>query len=322
MLCAGVAKLWVGGLEWMRPDTMKTYLSIYHNSSSAKPLSQALNRLIVKHDWLCTVIAIMTIFIECIFVPLTLFMPRQWRLCGFWAMVLMHIGIATTMSLTVGLAFLTVLPSYAYGFSSSYALLSFEHLCALLVGVGPSLACVVWKKSLLPEHWPSCPIALFMFNGGQASVLATHLMIGDTRIAMGSSLARSLEDKTGVSVVHHGALVDSLPAVDKRVGGHEVTVLHDAVLRVVGFTLLQDSLLQAIPPHTCTRPQDWDIRTFLNCLESWLETEQRMVERHTGHTLTKAYLVRIDVKRNVVLEVLMDAKNNTSNNNNDTEKYL
>ena len=251
----------------------------------------------------------MTLFIECVLVPLTLVVPYPWRLCGCWAMVLMHIGIATTMSLTVGLAFLTVLPSYAYGFSSSCSLASPEHLFAVLVGLGPSLVCVLWQKSLLPEHWPLCPIALFMFNGGQASVLATHLMTGHTRVVLGSSQAISgLEDIVGVSVVHHGALVDSLPADNKcqRERAQGVVVLHDAVLRVIGFTLLQDSLLQAIPPNAS--PQDWEIRSFLNCVESWLETEQRMVERHTGDLLSKAYFVRIDVKRNVVQEVLMDTK--------------
>ena len=241
---------------------MRTYLSIYYNSSSSKPLLKYISRFVMKHDWLCCCVSVITLLTECVFVPATLAMPHPWRLCGCWLMILLHIGIAICMSLNVGIAFLTVIPSYMYGFSSNADLLSLENACAVVIGLGPLLFSWLCRNSLLPEHWPLCPIALFMFNGEQASIIASKLMTGDTRIVMGTAEMSKIRDKSGMPVLHHGASVSAA----------ETQGFLDVVLRVIAFTLLQSSLHSAIPPNSDAN--DWSISNFLGRLELWLCNDQ------------------------------------------------
>jgi hypothetical protein len=139
VLSSGIAKLKVGGLAWMKPHTMRSYLGIYHASRSSPPLSKSLNRFIAKRDWATGAIGVGTILLECLAVPGTLLLPPIWRfLIGAGGMIGMHFGIATVMSGSVGVMFLTSPPSYIAGFG-----------CNAQIGTGPwfTAACL----GLLPR---------------------------------------------------------------------------------------------------------------------------------------------------------------------------
>ena len=69
----------------------------------------------------------------------------------------------------------------------------------------------------------------------------------------------------------------------------EQGVVHDSVLRVVGFTIVQGDLYDAAPE----RDGEWNISRFVQKLEEWLARERRVVEMRTGRPLVRAYFVRI-----------------------------
>ena len=81
--------------------------------------------------------------------------------------IVMHVGIAAAMSGLVGIAFFTSLPAYLTGFGCTCAVGSPEWLLAAAIGTAPTA-----NFALLPEHWPSSPISLFMWSGAQAEVCA------------------------------------------------------------------------------------------------------------------------------------------------------
>jgi hypothetical protein len=195
-------------------------------------------------------------------------------------MVAMHLGIALLMSLRVGLVFFTTLPTYLIGFRCASLPGSPEWLCAVCLGIGPSLAALLSQK-LLPDQWPSSSISLFMWSGAQADALARHLMTGDTRIVMctdaalaaaaarhrrrrgsrsgeadraggedvegddaegGKVKSGKLEEKiVGMAVLYHGG---GAPELDGGIAMAGEPQLHDAVLRVIGFTIVQGHLLK------------------------------------------------------------------------------
>lgn len=135
VLSCGIAKCMVGGPRaWVFGGTMRTYLEVYGQSTSSKPLVRGLNRLLARRA--STMIGASTLLLECVAVPLTLLLPGARFLLGappprprcmplsccqksarvrtgVWGMVGLHVGIALAMSLNVGLVFPTTLPTCA-----------------------------------------------------------------------------------------------------------------------------------------------------------------------------------------------------------------
>jgi hypothetical protein len=76
----------------------------------------------------------------------------------------MHIEITLGMSLQVGLAFLTSLPMYIYGFTCSAVYGTGPWTVAAAICLGPtSLSVTLLQQQtplLLPENWPLTPIKL------------------------------------------------------------------------------------------------------------------------------------------------------------------
>ena len=93
--------------------------------------------------------------------------------------------------------------------------------------------------------------------------------------------------------MHHGAVMRNDD--DATAKG----VVHDAVLRVIGFTIVQGDLYDVAPG----RDGEWNISNFVTELEGWLARERRVVEMQTGRPLLRAYFVRIADKK--VAEVLV-----------------
>jgi hypothetical protein len=81
-------------------------------------------------------------------------------------LIMMHIGIAVTMSTRVGLIFITSLPAYTIGFSCNAPVASGTWMVASVIGLVPSATAALCGRKL-PENWPSSPISLFMFSAPQ-----------------------------------------------------------------------------------------------------------------------------------------------------------
>ena len=313
IFASGAAKLCVGGFAWLKPQTMRVYLDCYYQSSKG-PLYPGFNRWLAARAWATSLIAVSTIAVECVFMPGTLFLPPAYRITGLIAMVGMHVGIALSLSAFVGIVFLTTLPSYIVGFSCAAPMGSAPWCLAAAVALLPSVCGLLGRlaagspRPLFAEDWPISPISLFMWNGEQAQILISHLMKGNTRVVLSpAGLWRG--DLVGSPVVHHG---DKFK--DNDDGGGVVVTAHDAVLRVIGFTLIQgQDLVGGVLAKRLDHNGDdgWDICAFLENLENFLgsgRVVQTTTGRGRGEPLLHAHYVRIkEDGSNTILEVLQSS---------------
>ena len=312
ILSSGVAKLQVGGREWLAPGTMGAYLGMFCESQRRPPLSRRLSRWTSAQPWALRAIAVGTLLLECGLVPATLLMPPfAGRAFGWVALVGMHVGIAVLMSLQVGLAFMTTLPCYVVGFCCEAPLGSGPWALALLLGLAPTA--VSWLRGApLPEDWPCSGLALFMFNGSQAARLGALFMTRDTRLVLRAD-AHDGESLIGRPVIHAGL-------ADLRLVATGRPVVHDAVLRTLGFTMLRNPevalplIRQAAELHAeqCAAARKPDHRApaqaaapelstaelafaaqLAMCTSTWLERCELLIEQRTGRPLCKANFVRV-----------------------------
>ena len=323
VFCTGMAKLRVGGvLPWMAPQTMKFYLTAYHDSRSplSRPFWPKWNRWACQRDWATRFMATATILLECILVPWTLFLSEPWQryYVGCLGMMFMHIGIFGIMSQQVGIVFATTLPTYIIGFQSPAGIGTTPWLWAVVVALTPTLHPWLGGQQqqpydMLPENWPSSPISLFMWSGDQAKWLAETLMTGQTRVVLGTA-DKTASNIVGRFVIHHGAVAPlrdnttaatnssssttsksaSITSTLKDTQQQGDPAVHDCVLRVIGFTILQDGLIQGIPKVGYDGKMYWDIEQFLKLLQHFLESKRRLFETQSGQPLVKAFFVRID----------------------------
>lgn len=303
VLSTGYAKIAIGGLtkygvpKWIHPDTMSNYLSGYRSARHRlnQPLFPKWNQYIADSNVCCSLLAFLTLMLECVVVPGTLLMEPSYRPIATFAMISMHIGIACVMSIKVGIVFITSIPAYVYGFSCTAAYASTSWQIAAAIGLGPTIMSILLLS--LPENWPLTPVSLFMWNGETAQRILNLFMTGDTRMVLATQRVASL-DILGLRVLHHGELPSS-----KEMETME-PLLHDAVLRVLGFTMVQGSipLVEAI---LALKGDVDNATTTLVCrVGAWLSLERRLVEVHTGEPLSHVYFVRIDQEGRVA-EVLI-----------------
>ncbi|CAB9506342.1 expressed unknown protein [Seminavis robusta] len=311
ILSTGLAKIVVGGQQWMLPSTMRFYLSAYYGAKMklSRPFLPSWNRWTCQRSWATSGIAVATILFECVVVPLTLFLPINTRHIGCTGMILMHIGIFLLMSKQVGIVFITTISTYIVGFQCSALIGTGPWWSAVLVSFLPNLICLGPFATMIPENWPLSAVSLFMWNGGQAKLLAETLMTGETRVVLATAEKSTPQSIVGLPVIHHGAVA---PRSGGTVGIHGTPrgadrAVHDSVLRVIGFTLLQENLLPVVPRATASIVEDpWDMQKFLVALQTFLQTKQRLFETQSGLPLQRAYYVQIGANGNVE-EVLLSA---------------
>lgn len=292
ILSCGVAKADVGGVAgWCHPSTMRTYLEIYGSSKSRSPLSRRLNRWVRERRWATAAIGVCTLGLECVLIPAALLAPPALRPLATWALVVMHVGIAVLMSVEVGFVFMTTITTYIVGFGCDAAAGSRPWLIAVGIGLLPTaLSCATGRS--LPEAWPCTSSALFMWNSSQAARIAAHFMTGDTRLVLATGREHNL---VGLKVVHHGLAQEA--ADDESAGAP--AVVHDAVLRILGFTLLHDVPgLRA--PLEASAGAALDVRAVAWAVRGWLVRERRLIERRSGQPLLQAAFVRVGEDGRVV----------------------
>ena len=276
VLSAGAAKVRVGGLGWCRGSTLRTYLKAYRESKSAltRPFSPALSSFVATY--LAAPAAVATLLLECVAAPAALFLAPPYRAHVTTALVLMHVGIFLAMSAQVGLAFVTALPVYVLGFCGG-PLDRGPRLLAALVGLGPTAWSLGAGRSI-PETWPLSPCALFMFDGPQADALAAKTMTGATRLVLAP---RDFDETTLVGATVCYAFKPRAPST--------AAVVHDAVLRTLGFTLCpSEEVLRLLSDPA------WDPAALVAATEAWLRRERTLAETTTGRKLARAFFVEVD----------------------------
>ena len=333
VLLSGYAKIASGGsslLQWTDSSTLETYLTCYRLARNKidRPLLPKLNKIISHSKTLTSCLAGAVLLLEVIVVPASLFMPSssssRSMVCN--ALIAMHIGIASIMSVKVGLAFLTTIPVYQFAFTCNVEIGSHPWFVAVLVGSGPTV--FTWLIMPIPENWPFTPVSLFMWDGTTAQVLLRLFMTEDTRMVLSTTKVAS-KGIIGLQVLHHGAVVESKERSISKVNygndddddglkrercsydddGHydNNNVVHDCVMKTIGFTLIQggEPMLEAIAAlkHNpkITGPA---VQTFVHRTWASLTLDRRFIEAHTGDDLSHVFLVRID-DNNRVSSIIM-----------------
>uniref|UniRef100_A0A7S1BI85 HTTM domain-containing protein n=1 Tax=Corethron hystrix TaxID=216773 RepID=A0A7S1BI85_9STRA len=285
VLRAGVAKLTAGGAAWAAPDTMRAYLRVYLRSSKP-PLCPRLGAFVAASDALCVAIGAGTLLFECLLVPGCLLLPPRLRVCGSAAMIVLHAGIALVMSRNVGLVFLTSLPVHVAGFRCDAPVGTGPWLLAVVLGIGPAL-CVA-ARGALREDWPRSDPRLFLWNGAQAGELSRRLMTGDTRLV----LTKSGAEVAGARVLHH---TERPPEEGER-------IVHDAVMRVIGFTLARGTLDRVVR-EMAGAGEAPAVERLVRATRRWLR-EGRLLD-WDGTVLSEAFFVQVGANGRVI-RILID----------------
>jgi len=294
--------------NWNDPSTIPAYLEAYRDarSSIARPLSRRLSLFCARRapanvarglvdvgEYLGPVAALFT----------------RWKYLMGPMMVAMHIGIFVVMSKQVGLAFITCLPTYAAGFGGGDLVGADAFCLAVLVGLGPTVLPNVdgparnWArwfrrqprrfvapKRCLPDDWPASGITLFALGGVAARRLANRLVTGETRLVLAAEWLAP-RDLVGATVAYATKPRPSPPASSRA-------VVHDAILRTVGFTLFAQDCIY----YTVRHP--WEPKELILSTETYLRSK-RLVEVETGRALRRAFFVRVSKDGSTVKEVLV-----------------
>ena len=301
VLSCGIAKCLVGGVSaWTGPTTMATYLDAYHSSTTSKPASRRLNRLLARPS-VASAVGTATLLLECVVIPATLVLPAWLRpVVGTGGMVALHVGIGLGLSSRVALVFLTTLPSYIYGFGCPAPHGSAAWWLAASVGLLPSLVALC-RRRLLPEDWPSTPCSLFMWGGAQAERMSRNMMTGRLRIVLATrEVGERPGGVAGLPVLHHGG-----SGAFGMGSSHEGDAVHDGVLRAMGYTLVHGGLVRAFDLPG-SGGEEAMLRALLRALEQWMARERRLLETASGRPLARAFHVRIDADGRVE-KVLLEA---------------
>jgi hypothetical protein len=149
-----------------------------------------------------------------------------------------------------------------------------------------------------------------MWNGKTAQCLFQRFMTGDTRMVLATTRVANMEQEQqliGLRVLHHG---ETAVVAKRSKGDEQEPVVHDCVLRTIGFTMVQGGgpvveAVRALEDDACDpNALDPATRTLLHRTWAWLTMDRRLVEAHTGEDLTHVYYVRIDESMRV-LDVLI-----------------
>jgi hypothetical protein len=315
VMSAGWAKLTIPNApgDWMQPDTMSVYLQAYRFSKTMPPMLPRLTDALLQRPWALSFLACVTLVAEVLLVPLiALFAPPPYRILSAALMITMHIGIAAVQSFKLALIFCTTIPLYFLAFTSDAAVGSAAWCLAAVISLQPCFSAV-------RETWPLSPVHLFMWSGQQARTLSRLLMLGDTRLVLGVSSC-SATTALGCIVRPHGQLADRSSSSSSSSDAQRSLELHDAVLRVIGFTLLQgdDSVRRAVLALLASGARDAPLRSnrvalsevelaaVRHCtaaLQAWLSSSGRLVEAQSGQKLERVMFVRVDPNGRV-LEVI------------------
>eukprot|EP00747_Dinoflagellata_sp_TGD_P179209 gnl/TRDRNA2_/TRDRNA2_29640_c0_seq1.p1 gnl/TRDRNA2_/TRDRNA2_29640_c0~~gnl/TRDRNA2_/TRDRNA2_29640_c0_seq1.p1 ORF type:complete len:581 (+),score=51.23 gnl/TRDRNA2_/TRDRNA2_29640_c0_seq1:43-1785(+) len=200
ILSSGFSKLWIGGMAWCCPDTMKSILSsfVYKTPKAGGPVLNILCRAAIACPCLCGAMGAATVVFEVIYVPLVaVFAPRGWQIATAYLMLLLHFGIAIVHSSAIGVFFLPNVASYVVGFydfesdplfrlSSPAAddwqpFQGYSWFIGVLMNI-IALLYTVFTRKLIAENWPLTPMALFPWNGEQWRLLHSAFVEGNTRM--------------------------------------------------------------------------------------------------------------------------------------------
>jgi len=314
---SGFSKVIVGGgLSFgLHHGTLKAILDTYSKLEikDCGPLSLTVNRLVAGSPTLTTGFAAATLLFECIFVPLSLLLPHQFRIIMLVMLVKMHFGIAVVQSLVVGLAFLPCVGSYYFGFGAEVVIGTPAWWLAVMVAT----IVPIWyfmTGQLIAEDWPLTPFALFAWSEQQWRILFHRFASGNTFLVFTVDTGHQKAEKIliGKHIVHKSA--DSLPSTVSNLASKPQKILGPVVYngweQAIGETLVYNGVWKALAFSEMVK-ENWDATKFVSKMEIWLAKE-KLVEIHSGEPLLRAYYVQVDQSSGKVLKILAKSSINQS----------
>jgi len=344
---SGLAKLRVAGLAaWCRPDTlggvMKTYGSL--SIGDGGPGSAALNRFLVGHPPIVSLLATSTMVFEVCVVPGALALPRALQPLLTALSVGLHLGIAASQSLGIGLAFMPNLAAYSLGFGSildaSYAghcatgdplmhpedkssSLWIAVAVASLGLVPPAITGNLWAES-----WPCSPFALFAWSGPQWDFLFENFVRGNTRLVMtlaglekGALVGRRIIEKytdkneraatTASNNQSRSSSVSASPCVydawEQCLGE---TIIHNAILPATLKLFARNGVGDLSGVRKKERQTQKQLKaaawsSFVSAVQTWLVAEERLMEVGTSLPMARCSFVRIKDPKNPVIAAVI-----------------
>eukprot|EP00930_Biecheleria_cincta_P042909 TRINITY_DN29522_c0_g1_i1.p1 TRINITY_DN29522_c0_g1~~TRINITY_DN29522_c0_g1_i1.p1 ORF type:complete len:448 (+),score=47.42 TRINITY_DN29522_c0_g1_i1:30-1346(+) len=290
---SGLAKLYIGGLEWLGPGPLESVLRTYGDLSfsSGGPGSPKMSKLVRDSPLSMSLLDRMTLLYEVLVVPAALFLPPSARLAvGLGGMICLHLGIYVFQSAIIGVFFIPNVATYTLGFGSNLEVGDAEWYaspCLFCLSIGY----VALTRSLLPENWPLTPFALFGWSGSQWDALHDTFVRSETRLVMSAGL---MNGPLGLKVVGRGIRGSSC--------ADDEDVVYDFWDVLLGDTMVHNDILRAIDFETLGSPL-WDPASFTRRVETWLSTHRRVIELRSSRALVSANFVRVD-DRGFVDEVI------------------
>jgi len=281
IVSSGLAKLYIGGAEWVRPETMRSIMRTYGRLSFSEggPWSPKLNRLVSDHDSLAWADSLGTLFFECVAVPLAFAVPVGARLTLGVTMLLMHVGIFAVQSAVIGVFFVPNVASYTLGFGADLPWGSPGWWVALAVCLA-SVGLVATRMRLLPEDWPLTPLALFGWSGRQWNTLFARFVSGRTRLVLS---AEQECEPLGRPVVERMMRSSTSP---------KAAAVYSAWDLCLGETTVQNDILEALD-FGAMEQDGWCAAAFVQSVEAWLVRSQRLLELGSGRPLVRAFFVEL-----------------------------
>jgi len=300
-VAAGLSKLAVGGIKWMHPLTMRSYIRMVHEmvdffkrvgmyKCDIAPGCPNLSKYLITLDAVTVSLAFTTVFFEILVVPLSFYLRADTRL---WTMVIVclsfHLGIAALQSVWVGMCFIPCFAFYMYGFGHPHVN-SISDTCTFWSGVVFGFQSVIYyilTYRILPSKWPLNPIALYALSGPQFEHMLTLMVKGNSRLAL--TLGDMPQDR---SPVLSGVLHESLHDDCCRTGIKQRQF--DAFQNCANFTVFNHDFFLAMHSY------DWDPLKASCEVTRWLRSDRLICEGVTGQLLrTAGYIV---IKGSILLE--------------------
>jgi len=313
---SGLAKCVVAGWrEWGSPGTLRAVLKAYlaYDDSDGPGLPQ-LTRWMLGRDWVLELAATGTLVLECIAVPAALVLSPQLRPAIAVALIAMHVGIALSQSLLIGLAFCPNIGTYLSGFASGTHALSTEWWLASVAILAASPLHWACTGRLLPENWPCTPLALFPWSGRQWDVLFAAFASGSTRLVLGTAGLQVSEQDCSRGLVGRRIARSWSPSSATAEQSDDTQLVYDGWEQVIGETLFHPEIVAALgfeqqeADRTSTSSimagSNWDAHSFTRAVQRWLLRDRRLVVIESGRVLSRAWFVRVDSDGRKILEVL------------------
>lgn len=311
ILSTGVSKWYVSKGQWFTPDSMRAVFSSYldYTFQEGAPAWRSLSRWMLQQDAILLLGALFTMGLELVLAPAAAIYPcTVLKLTFLASLLVMHASIFLFHSALITIMYFNNFPSYLVALvtANTQSLMPESgHLLpwAISLCIGSiSVVHLLLTGKMCDENFPTSQFQLFAWAGWQWDGLVNEFWKGNTRMVMAT---RKDLEPLGMKVPKSVAILAGHQKHDDVTDGRK---LFDSYL--VAFD-------EAYVPRGCYEAFEWetfdfskkdfkaffDPGQFIQNMNYWMRTEQRMYDYRIGKPLVAAWWVIVDEK-SIVTQVL------------------